>query len=182
MSRRSVRLLRCFRRLISAAVVFFAVDLWRRTVDAGRLLGDRGRPVALGVGPRRLDGIGVARDPCSRVGERRRVHPGVQPALLLGTILAAVLAGWPAACRRVFDRVPLELVMAFFYWRAVFGALLIAGYAAGRLPAGFAIPVGLGDIAVTMLMILVLAVRPASGRYSARPHFCFGMPLGSSIC
>jgi hypothetical protein len=155
--------------VISATVVFFALDLWRRMVEAARLLGGQGRPLAPGVALAVWKGLALLATHIPALGSAVASTPGVQPALLLGTILAAALAGWPSACRRAFDRIPVESILAFFYWRAVFGALLIASYAAGRLPAGFAIPAGLGDMAVTMLMVLVLALWPASARIPRGP-------------
>ena len=154
--------------LISACVLFFALDLWRRTVEAGRTLGEHGGPIAAGVVLAAWAGLALLATHIPALGRTVASTPGLQPALLVVTIIAAVLAAWPARCRRAFDSVPLESMMTFFYWRAVFGALIIAAFAAGRLPAGFAIPAGLGDIAVTMLMVVVLALRPASG----------GMPRG----
>jgi hypothetical protein len=155
--------------LISAAVVFFALDLWRRAIEAGHPASGHGRRLVVGAGLAAWMGLALLATHDPAVGRAIASTPGVQPAFLLGAILAAVLAGLPTACRQAFDRVPLESMMAFFYWRAVFGALIIAAYAAGRLPAGFGVPVGLGDIAVTMLMILVLALRPGSGAIPRGP-------------
>jgi hypothetical protein len=149
--------------LISVTVVFFALDLWHRAVAAGHLSGEQGRPILVGAVLVAWMGLALLATHAPALGRAVASTPGVQPVLLLLTIIAAVWAGWPSACRRAFDSIPLDSLMAFFYWRAVFGALIIAAFAAGRLPAGFAIPAGLGDIAVTMLIILVLALRPASG-------------------
>lgn len=150
--------------LISASVAFFALDLWRRAAEAARLAGGGDRAiVVVGVVLAAWLGLALLATHVPALGSAVASTPGLPPALLVVAIVAALLAGSPSACRRAFDSIPLESMMTLFYWRAVFGALIIAAYAAGRLPAGFGIPVGLGDIAVTMLMILVLALRPAGG-------------------
>jgi hypothetical protein len=89
--------------------------------------------------------------------------------LLLAAIATPVVAAWRASGRRIFDEIPFASLLALFYWRAVFGALLLAAGAVGRLPTDFAISAGLGDIAVTLLMVLVLTIRPTSGGVSRTP-------------
>ena len=89
--------------------------------------------------------------------------------LFVGVVLALTWVGFKPPFRRAFDGIALESLMSFFYWRAIFGALLLAAYAAGRLPAGFGIPAGLGDIAVTLLAVVLLALKPPAGELPRGP-------------
>ena len=145
--------------VISACVLCFALDLWRRTVDAAPRHGR-----AAGAVLAAWAGSAVLATHVPALGRMIGTVPGLLPVLLIAAIAAPVLAASPADGRRAFDRIPIEDLMTFFYWRAVFGALLLATTAAGRLPAEFGIHAGLGDIAVTMLMVLVLALRSVSDR------------------
>lgn len=151
--------------VIAATVAFFALDLWRRAAEAARVLGADGQRAARGSGLVLAAWLGLAllATFVPALNDAIRSVPPLQAALSLGCIAAVLLLGLSPAFRRAFDNVPMESVMAFFYWRAVFGALLLGAYAAGRLPAGFGIPAGLGDMAITMLTILILALKPASG-------------------
>jgi hypothetical protein len=155
--------------LISASVLFFALDLWLRAVEAMRAAGAHVRPAAIGAMLAAWTGLALLATHSSTLGRVVASTPALQPALLVGIIVAAVALASLPTCRKALDSIPLESIMTFFYWRAVFGALIIAGYAAERLPAGFGIPAGLGDIAVTMLMVLVLALRTASGEIPRGP-------------
>ncbi|MCA6122465.1 hypothetical protein J6500_11265 [Bradyrhizobium sp. WSM 1704] len=152
--------------VISACVLCFALDLWRRAAEASR--GD-GRPVALGAILAAWAGLALLATHIPAFGGFIGLTPGLQPMLLLAAITAPVVAAWRASGRRIFDSIPLASLLTFFYWRAVFGALLLAAGAVGRLPADFAISAGLGDIAVTLLMVVVLAMRTASGGVARGP-------------
>src|SRR5262245_22547975 len=89
--------------------------------------------------------------------------PGL-PAILLAALVGGVASlGFAPTFRRAFGAVPMESIMTLFYWRAIFGVWLLAGFAAGRLPAGFGLPAAVGDIAVKLLAIVLLGVWPAAG-------------------
>jgi hypothetical protein len=157
--------------VIAVAVALFAVDLWRLAADAARMLGAGGRRAAAGAGL--VLGLWVAAALLATVAaplnEAIRSVPLLQPGLAIASIVALLLLGFSPAFRQAFDAVPIEAAITFFYWRAVFGALLICGYAAGRLPADFGIPVGLGDMSVTLLAIIVLALKVAFGEVPRGP-------------
>lgn len=150
---------------IGVTVLFFTLDLWRRIAEAARAHGERGRQAAARAGAVLGTWLALAllATFVPAIGATIASVPGLQPALLVGIVSALTWAGFTPAFRRAFDGVPLESVLSFFYWRAVIGALLLAAYAAGRLPAGFGIPAGLGDMAVTMLAVALLAFKAPSG-------------------
>ncbi|MBR0870254.1 hypothetical protein JQ633_07795 [Bradyrhizobium tropiciagri] len=149
--------------VISACVLCFAIDLWRRAIEAARGVDRHGRPITLGAILAAWAGLALLATHVPAVGRFVGLTPGLQPVLLLAAIAAPVLAVWSAGNRGIFDGIPFESLLTFFYWRAVFGALLLVAGAVGRLPTDFAISAGLGDIAVTILMVMVLAIRTASG-------------------
>jgi hypothetical protein len=150
---------------LSVSVAFFALDLWRRIAQAARALGRRSRAAAAVAAALLCAWLGLAFAATflPAVGGAIASTPGLQPILLVGIVAALTWVGFTPGFRRVFDGIALESMLDFFYWRAIFGALLLAAYAAGRLPAGFAVPAGLGDIAVTLLAIALLASKPFSG-------------------
>lgn len=156
--------------VISVSVACFALDVWQRLADAARAA--RGRSGAAGAVLAVWAGVTLIATHTT-LGAVVAFTPGLQPALLLGAIMAAVALAWPA--RSLPASTPLESMLSLFYWRAVFGALIIAGYAADRLPAGFAVSAGLGDMAVTMLMIVVLALRTPAGDISRRPLWAWNV-------
>jgi hypothetical protein len=88
------------------------------------------------------------------------------PALAFGIgvpILAGLwLLGSSARLRGVIDAIPLPSLIAVQIYR-VAGAVFLIAWAAGRLPALFALPAGLGDVAVG-LAAPVVARRLADGR------------------
>jgi len=154
--------------VITALVAFFALDLWRWIAETTSSLGARGRVVRIGAAVVVGGWVGLALIatlvPVLR--ESMTAIPGSSPTLLAALVAAMIGLGFTSSFRRAFDAVPMESAMAFFYWRAVFGVWLLAGFMAGRLPSGFAIPAALGDIAVTMLAIVILAAKPATGTVS----------------
>jgi hypothetical protein len=157
--------------IIAVAVALFAIDLWRVVADAARALGPGARRAVIGAGL--LLGLwgaaALLATLAAPLNEAIRSVPLLQPALALASIVALLLLGFSPAFRQAFDAVPIEAAMTFFYWRAVFGALLIGAYAAGRLPADFGIPVGLGDMSVTLLAILVLTLKTTFGEVPRGP-------------
>ena len=157
--------------VIGITVAFFALDLWWRVADAARVLGASGRRAAGAAGLVLAAWMGLAllATALPALNQAIRSIPPLPVALSLGSIVAVLALGLSPAFRRAFDNVPMKSLMAFFYWRAIIGALLLGAYAAGRLPAGFGVPAGLGDMAVTMLTVLVLALKPASGNLPRGP-------------
>jgi len=157
--------------VIIVSVAFFALDLWRLAAEAARAIGERHRRVAVGAGLVLCAWLGFAllATTVGPLNDAISSVPGLPQILSLAAILALLSLGFAPAFRRAFDSVPMESVMTLFYWRAVFGALLLAAYGAGRLPAGFGIPAGLGDMAVTMLAILILALKPTPGEVPRAP-------------
>ena len=158
--------------IIAVAVALFAVDLWRLAADAARMLGAGGRRAAAGAAL--VLGLWVAAALLATLtaplNEAIRSVTLLQPGLAIAGIVALLLLlGFSPAFRQAFDAVPIEAAITFFYWRAVFGALLICGYAADRLPADFGIPVGLGDMSVTLLAIVVLALKVPFGKVPRGP-------------
>jgi hypothetical protein len=157
--------------VVGVTALFFALDLWWRVAEAVRVLGVVGRRVAVwaGVGLGAWVGLALLATLSSALNDAMRSIPLLPIALSLACIAALLLMGLAPAFRRAFDAVPMPSLMAFFYWRAIFGGLLLAAYAAGRLPAAFGIPAGIGDMAVTMLAIVVLALKPVGGEMPRGP-------------
>jgi hypothetical protein len=152
--------------LVVAVVVltiFFALDLWRRIAEAASILGAGGRIVATAAGIVLGAWLSLMLTATLVPALRAAVTsvPGLSPALLVVLTGALAWLGLAPAFRRAFDAVPMESMMALFYWRAIFGVWLLANFAGGRLPAGFAVPAAFGDMAVTMAAIAILALRRA---------------------
>jgi hypothetical protein len=99
----------------------------------------------------------------------RQDNAVVQPAFILSTIaIAAALHAVPAA-REFFRGAHLTPLLALFLWRAVFGFLLAMLWFAGGLPAAFALPAAVGDIAVGLWAALLLW-RMRGGNQPSRLH------------
>jgi len=151
--------------VVTALVAFFALDLWRLIAEAQSRVGAHDRRMRLGAAG--VVGAWVALTLFATFvpGVRDWITsvPGL-PAILLAALVGGVAAlGFAPTFRRAFGAVPMESILTLFYWRAIFGVWLLAGFAAGRLPAGFGLPAAVGDIAVTLLAIVILAVWPAAG-------------------
>jgi hypothetical protein len=156
--------------VISTLVIFFGLDLWRRLAELAPMLGNAGRrwsvisAIVLGVW---IGGVLLATyvDPVRDA----IVSAGLQPFLLAVAIVALAALGFAVEFRRLFDAMAMDALLSFSYWRAIFGVWLLAGFAVGRLPAGFGIPAGIGDIAVTLLAILLLAAKSPAGELRRGP-------------
>lgn len=99
----------------------------------------------------------------------RQDNAAVQPAIILSTIaIAAALHAVPSV-RAFFGGASLTPLLALFLWRAVFGFLLAMLWFAGGLPAAFALPAALGDIAVGLWAAFLLW-RLRSGAPPPRLH------------
>ena len=152
-------------KAIGVIVLFFAFDLWWRMAEAARAAGADGQRMALGGGAVLAVWVSLAllATLSSTLNEASRSIAVLPAALALGCIVVLLLLGLAPGFRRGFDAIPVPAVLAFSYWRAIFGGLLLAAYAAGRLAPGFGIPAGLGDLAVGMLGILLLALNAWRG-------------------
>jgi len=90
----------------------------------------------------------------------RQGNAAVQPAIILSTIVIAAALHAVPAVRDFFRGASLAPLLALFLWRAVFGFLLAMLWLAGGLPAAFAQPAAIGDIAVGLwAALLVWRVR-----------------------
>lgn len=78
----------------------------------------------------------------------RQDNAAVQPAIILSTIAIAAALHMVPAVRKFFRGASLAPLLALFLWRAVFGFLLAMLWLVGGLPAGFAQPAAIGDIAI----------------------------------
>lgn len=110
----------------------------------------------------------LARGGVFAAGPDRRV-----PVILLGIGLPIVLGWalitrWPAA-RHVVERIPLPWLMGVQLYR-VLGAVFLFAYAQDLMPGEFALPAGLGDVAIGLAAPLVAYAfvrRGASARRAA---------------
>ena len=151
---------------ISASAIFFAIDIWIRIFLTQQR--SARTSYAAAVLSLWLAGALVATlNPT--LGQAIVSVPGLPAGLIFIGTSGTLLAGLVPGIRRAFDDIPWTSLLSIFYWRAVFGALLLAAYAGGRLPAEFAIPAGLGDMAVTMLAILVFGLRSHDGAVPRMP-------------
>jgi hypothetical protein len=156
---------------VAALALFAALDLWRRSARALRGLGtqaSRPRRVVGGVlAAWLLVALALTLSPTLR--ETASALPRLQPALTLLAVTGLAGLIFVPAFRHAFDRVPLEELLSFFYWRAVFGMSLMAFYTGQLLPAAFALPAAIGDAVVTCVMVLLLSVAEARGAIPRRP-------------
>src|SRR5438105_12295613 len=157
--------------VISAASAFMALDVWQRANRAARVLGAGAYAVASLVGWGLLAWFGGALALTFVPALRDAVNavPPLRPALMVIGIAIVTAMGLSPGGRRAFDSLPWEDVLTLSYWRAIFGAALLALYTGGFFPAAFGLAAGLGDIAVTLLMVLLLVLAERLGRMPRRP-------------
>src|SRR5499426_2642753 len=150
--------------VITAVAAFFALDLWRLMAEAEWRLGERDRRIRVGSGAVLGAWLALALFATFVPGVRDSITsvPGLTPVLLVALVGGLAALGFASTFRRAFDAVPMGSIMTLFYWRAIAGVWLLANFSAGRLPAGFALPAAIGDIAVTLLAIVILTVWPAA--------------------
>jgi hypothetical protein len=80
--------------------------------------------------------------------------PTIQYGVLIPIIAGVALFWrWPLLAR-VIEAVPQEWILNLQFYRAL-GVIFLVLFAAGRLPGEFALPAGLGDVAVGLLAPLV---------------------------
>jgi hypothetical protein len=100
--------------------------------------------------------------------------PGAPPAAigLAAAVPPLVVIGWLAGSARFRSwaaDLDLRLLTLVQTWRAA-GLAFLALYAVGDLPAGFALPAGLGDVAVGLTAPLVAVYVVGGGRWAKRTY------------
>jgi len=94
----------------------------------------------------------------------------VAPMLALGIAAPIVVGVWslrrPGALSRLFESIPARSLIGVQVYR-VAGVVFLLGWAAGCIPALFALPAGIGDIAVGLAAPFV-AARVADGTERSR--------------
>jgi hypothetical protein len=92
--------------------------------------------------------------------ERHRLLPGIVPGIAVPMLVGLWLLRRGGSLSRVAESVPLRWLIGVQVYR-VGGAVLLLAWAQGRIPAAFALPAGLGDIAIGLTAIPV-AMRAES--------------------
>ena len=82
---------------------------------------------------------------------------GIAVPLVAGIVLTAL----PGAAQRFVDSIPLDRLIGVQVYRAA-GVIFLIAWASGRMPAVFALPAGIGDVAVGLAAPFV-AARVRSG-------------------
>ena len=87
--------------------------------------------------------------------------PTIQYGILLPILIGALMIWWSETTKRIIAAVPQQWLSVQLY-RAL-GVIFLILYAAGKLPGQFALPAGVGDIAIGLL-------APIMGFAYARAH------------
>jgi hypothetical protein len=122
--------------------------------------------VATGV----LAWIGLYRGVADRI-------PTIQFGILLPILIGVLLFWRSSAVARLIDAVPQQWLIGVQLYRML-GAVFVVLFAAGGLPGLFALPAGLGDLAVGLLAPIVAlsyARRPKDSAGSALAWNIFGL-------
>lgn len=129
------------------------------------------------LGPRLADRLGLVLLAWCVGAAALSLHPGlvavretvvwVQPAVIGTVVLAALLLHGSQTVRDGFRRAAMPPLIGLFVWRIVFGMLLAALWLSGGLPAAFAWSAALGDIAVGLWALGLLALERAGRRPKA---------------
>jgi hypothetical protein len=97
---------------------------------------------------------------------------------ILGPIAVGALLLWRSATvARIIDAVPLSWLVGVQVYRAL-GFIFLALYASGHMPGAFALPAGIGDVAIGLLAPVVAwsyARRPAESVGLVRTWNAFGI-------
>jgi len=96
------------------------------------------------------------------VGDRNLPPIGIGLAVA-GPVVAAMLALTSTRVRALVQQLDLRMLVSLQAWRTIGFAFLVLA-AMGRLPAGFALPAGLGDIAIALTAPFVAAALPRARR------------------
>ena len=100
-------------------------------------------------------------------GARARI-PTIQYGVLIPIVVGVVLAWKWKLLGRVIDAVPQHWIVGVQFYRAL-GLMFLVLYAVGRLPGGFALPAGVGDVVVGV-------AAPFVGiAYARNPHNAAGL-------
>jgi hypothetical protein len=100
-------------------------------------------------------------------GGAARRAPTIQYGLVIPILLGVLLFWqWPLL-RRALSAVPNQWIVGIQFYRAL-GVIFLILYAAGRLPGLFALPAGLGDVAVGLLAPVVAIAYARSPDGAAR--------------
>lgn len=86
----------------------------------------------------------------------RRPAPVIAAGIIVPIVLGVFLLRGPGALNRALDSIPLRALIGVQLYR-VLGGVFIIGWALGRIPAIFALPAGIGDIAVGLAAPFVAA-------------------------
>jgi hypothetical protein len=86
------------------------------------------------------------------------IAAGIAVPIVVGVV---VLLRVPGVLRAV-DRIPLQWLVGVQFYR-VFGALFLIAYARDEMPGEFALPAGIGDIAVGLAAVVVAYLVAARG-------------------
>jgi hypothetical protein len=86
--------------------------------------------------------------------------------IVIPVLVGAALLRRPGALTRALDAVPLRSLIAVQLYRVI-GGVFVIGWALGHIPALFALPAGIGDIAVGLAAPFV-AARVADGSERSR--------------
>jgi hypothetical protein len=97
--------------------------------------------------------------------------PTIQYGILLPILVGVLLIWRSEATKRIIDAVPQAWIVSVQLYRAL-GVIFLILYAAGKLPGLFALPAGMGDIAIGLLAPVVglayaRAPRAAAGLVKA---------------
>ena len=87
--------------------------------------------------------------------------PFIALGIAVPLVAGGVLLARPGAVQRFVDSIPLDRLIGVQVYRAA-GVIFLIAWASGRMPAVFALPAGIGDIAVGLAGPLV-AARVRSG-------------------
>ena len=93
--------------------------------------------------------------------------PTIAFAVALPIVVGAVLLARSESFRRLVDAVPLPTLVGVQLYRVI-GAMFLVAFAQDRLPAEFALPAGIGDVAVGLTAPLVAYRLVRRRRWSRR--------------
>jgi hypothetical protein len=106
--------------------------------------------------------------------ERHRLLPGIVPGIALPMVIGLWLLRRRGSLGRIAESVPLRGLIAVQVYR-VGGAVFLVAWAQGRIPAVFALPAGLGDIAIGLTAI------PVAMRVESAPRLAIAWNIAGII-
>jgi len=155
-----------FAEPIRYATTLFAIAL---VVTAARMLrGDpRNRPAIIGIAAAWISVAGAAGIFFSHV-TRQVPMAAMVPAIALVGLGIGIAALCSSSVAERFTNLRDDQWRMLMLYRAVFGALILAGGAQGLLPSEFALPVGAGDLFVGALAALAPGSLATGGSFVSR--------------